>query len=598
MTALSGSGKHGCDLKFLVDSNASTNLSWSDWSLSVVPVGCWSCHSYNGALNCVAFVHISVPQFQNGAKFAGARKGMHWKFLTGDSDELSKFKGAVESHSEILRQVEVTWGFIYSSEALLLYGDAFGQSINFGLLGCSVNMFSEVLGCKELKLSISDVSHFSRKGLKWRGQLLSQAACMFNFLDNFHDTVGLLWRVKSFQEGDFVCGGKLGSGRLGLQQSGGDTTLACLSFALFLPACHEFTTEAIAISSDTDQYSTSTKEKEKKSLYVPGIKTSMKRVEVSASMRNGLEDSPIRYGSSVEERNERISASTTPHRTPSAWVWEARRNVPLSQNATLTLGRDGDLVLANPDGRVVWSTGTANKGVMGLRLLRTGNLPHRTRSLPRRPGNVGNPVSYLGDTYRLGGGPLAAVTFTAEPETAEAPAYEYKLVLAAKGEGSYTGVSFSLGRARFNAALSLFRIATDGNLNSYTYDEMEYDAWEMTFSFFSGGGGCALPGRNVRGLPAAARVAWMEQELPDSEEKLLQWEFGSFDYYRVEGVEHFLSRGNEGEGPMKVTGCRDAERIASARGSSTSRSLPGASWFLVPVIGTLAKGENAVQYSV
>ncbi|KAB1221142.1 Epidermis-specific secreted glycoprotein EP1 [Morella rubra] len=56
------------------------------------------------------------------------------------------------------------------------------------------------------------------------------------------------------------------------------------------------------------------------------------------------------------------------------WVWEANRGNPVRKNATLTLGRDGNLVLADADGRVAWQTNTANKGVVGLELLPNGNL--------------------------------------------------------------------------------------------------------------------------------------------------------------------------------------------------------------------------------
>ncbi|CAI9092511.1 OLC1v1027767C1 [Oldenlandia corymbosa var. corymbosa] len=56
------------------------------------------------------------------------------------------------------------------------------------------------------------------------------------------------------------------------------------------------------------------------------------------------------------------------------WVWDANRNHPVKENATFSLGRDGNLVLANPDGRIVWQTNTANKGVTGFKLLSNGNM--------------------------------------------------------------------------------------------------------------------------------------------------------------------------------------------------------------------------------
>ncbi|CAO2836231.1 unnamed protein product [Amaranthus hypochondriacus] len=54
------------------------------------------------------------------------------------------------------------------------------------------------------------------------------------------------------------------------------------------------------------------------------------------------------------------------------WVWEANRGNPVKENATFSLGADGNLVLAEADGRVVWQTNTANKGVVGLKLLPNG----------------------------------------------------------------------------------------------------------------------------------------------------------------------------------------------------------------------------------
>ncbi|MCD7469245.1 hypothetical protein HAX54_008116 [Datura stramonium] len=55
-------------------------------------------------------------------------------------------------------------------------------------------------------------------------------------------------------------------------------------------------------------------------------------------------------------------------------VWSANRNRPVKTNATLQLGRDGNLVLADSDGTLVWSTNTAGKSVSGLNLTETGNL--------------------------------------------------------------------------------------------------------------------------------------------------------------------------------------------------------------------------------
>ncbi|XP_024157587.1 EP1-like glycoprotein 2 [Rosa chinensis] len=56
------------------------------------------------------------------------------------------------------------------------------------------------------------------------------------------------------------------------------------------------------------------------------------------------------------------------------WVWDANRNHPVHEKATLSLGRDGNLILAEADRTVAWQTNTANKGVTGIKLLPDGNL--------------------------------------------------------------------------------------------------------------------------------------------------------------------------------------------------------------------------------
>ncbi|KAI3851924.1 hypothetical protein MKW98_019923 [Papaver atlanticum] len=56
------------------------------------------------------------------------------------------------------------------------------------------------------------------------------------------------------------------------------------------------------------------------------------------------------------------------------WVWGANLNDPVRENTTLTFSRDGNLVLAEADGRIVWQTNTANKGVTGISMKPNGNL--------------------------------------------------------------------------------------------------------------------------------------------------------------------------------------------------------------------------------
>ncbi|XP_027156707.1 G-type lectin S-receptor-like serine/threonine-protein kinase SD2-5 [Coffea eugenioides] len=55
-------------------------------------------------------------------------------------------------------------------------------------------------------------------------------------------------------------------------------------------------------------------------------------------------------------------------------VWFANRNKPIRENGTLQFLPDGNLILKDADGTLVWSTSTSNKGVVGMKVMETGNL--------------------------------------------------------------------------------------------------------------------------------------------------------------------------------------------------------------------------------
>ncbi|XVE83578.1 hypothetical protein DITRI_Ditri16bG0098300 [Diplodiscus trichospermus] len=59
---------------------------------------------------------------------------------------------------------------------------------------------------------------------------------------------------------------------------------------------------------------------------------------------------------------------------PPKVVWSANRNIPVKSRATLQLSKNGDLILQDLDGTVVWNTNTAGKFVSGLNLTEDGNL--------------------------------------------------------------------------------------------------------------------------------------------------------------------------------------------------------------------------------
>ncbi|MCL7041011.1 hypothetical protein MKW94_020901 [Papaver nudicaule] len=76
------------------------------------------------------------------------------------------------------------------------------------------------------------------------------------------------------------------------------------------------------------------------------------------------------------------------------WVWDANRRNPVGENATLTYGADGNLVLADADGRIAWQTGTANRGAVGQSLRPNG--PNRIISRSSEVDGSEGPYSLLG----------------------------------------------------------------------------------------------------------------------------------------------------------------------------------------------------------
>ncbi|XP_008812087.3 EP1-like glycoprotein 2 [Phoenix dactylifera] len=347
-----------------------------------------------------------------------------------------------------------------------------------------------------------------------------------------------------------------------------------------------------------------------------------------------------------------LRMGTTRSESTFRWVWEANRGRPVRENATFSLLSDGNLVLADAERRVVWSTGTANKGVVGLKILPSGNIvlynakgrflwqsfDHPTDTLlvgqslyvggPTKlvsrksttDGSFGNYIlvlesgglaMYINDLtpkplpyYNYSDGILGfsgnSVKLESEPETEDAFAYEVRLV---ENQGTII-----LARPKYNATLSFLRLDVDGNLVVYTYyDPVDYRAWEETFAFFSDEigrlSGCALPSK-------CGDFGVCEDDMCvacPSPTGLLGWSKGcaqpslrackggaGVGYYKVVAVENFLTSYSEGEGVVKVEECKrrcglDCECVGFLYWEKESRC------WLAPVLGTLAKVDDSLH---
>ncbi|VVA16566.1 PREDICTED: epidermis-specific secreted [Prunus dulcis] len=293
------------------------------------------------------------------------------------------------------------------------------------------------------------------------------------------------------------------------------------------------------------------------------------------------------------------------------WVWEANRGNPVGENATLTFGTDGNLVLAEADGRVAWQTNTANKGVVGFKLLPTGNMvlydskgnfvwqsfDHPTDTLlvdqSLKAGAVNKLISRASETENKDGayslvmepkgiflyyksknspkpllysqvitidkGSLDYATLKCTPDTDEG--YAYDITLNYEAADSSSGGNRILARPKYNSTLTFLRLGIDGNVKLYTYnDKVDWRAWEVTFALFDRDNSiweteCQLPERcgnfglceDSQCVACPSSKGLLGWSKTCEQEKLTSCNPKSFRYYKVEGVDHFLSKYTRGD---------------------------------------------------
>ncbi|GAY67648.1 hypothetical protein CUMW_258260 [Citrus unshiu] len=291
------------------------------------------------------------------------------------------------------------------------------------------------------------------------------------------------------------------------------------------------------------------------------------------------------------------------------WVWEANRGKPVRENAVFSLGTDGNLVLAEADGTVVWQSNTANKGVVGFGLFPNGNMvlrdskgnfiwqifdyptdtllvgqslrvgrvtklvsrlsvkenvdgPYRFVMEPRRlafyykSSNVPRPILYYTFPFSYAG--LKNLTLKSSPETRH-----YKLTL-----DSSDGDSFIMDRPKYNSTISFLRLGIDGNLRVFTYSqEVDFLPEEERFTLFgkisrgndgiNWGNECQMPDR-------CGKLGLCEDEqcvACPTENGLIGWSKENcvptqvnfcgtkdFHYYKLESVVHYMCTYNYFDG--------------------------------------------------
>ncbi|KAH0651229.1 hypothetical protein KY285_031348 [Solanum tuberosum] len=174
-------------------------------------------------------------------------------------------------------------------------------------------------------------------------------------------------------------------------------------------------------------------------------------------------------------------------------IWSANRNHPVKVNATLELGQDGNLVLTDSDGTLVWSTHTTDKSVSGVNLTEMGNLvlfdkrkrtiwqsfDHPTDSLLPGQNLVSGQklIASTSATNRSQG--LLALTvlngsWAAYTDT-DPPQYYYISYYLESPYYSFDGQAFTALHYPTNSTTQFMKIGPDGHLKVYQWSVVDWN---------------------------------------------------------------------------------------------------------------------------
>ncbi|KAL4366123.1 epidermis-specific secreted glycoprotein EP1 [Arachis duranensis] len=292
------------------------------------------------------------------------------------------------------------------------------------------------------------------------------------------------------------------------------------------------------------------------------------------------------------------------------WVWEANRGNPVGEGATFALGADGNLVLAEANGRIAWQTNTSNKDVVAFRLLPNGNMV----LIDSKGKFVWQSFDYPTDTLLVGQslraqGPSKLVSRLSEKENVNGP---YSFVLQPNGlalyyksknspkpiiygllltknfffseKGSLKNVtlasdpeSFTLGFDYYvanpsstgtrvialpvnNSTLTYLRLEIDGNIRLYTYFlDVRDGVWKEIYTLFDRDSDeeseCQLPSRcgnlglceNNQCVGCPLENGILGWSKDCIAKSVTSCKASDFHYYKIEGVEHYMTKYNVGD---------------------------------------------------
>ncbi|XP_052135346.1 G-type lectin S-receptor-like serine/threonine-protein kinase SD2-5 [Oryza glaberrima] len=174
-------------------------------------------------------------------------------------------------------------------------------------------------------------------------------------------------------------------------------------------------------------------------------------------------------------------------------VWSANRDLAAHQNATLSFTASGDLVLANADGSVVWSTGTSGQFVIGMTITNSGNLVLFNDAYMPVWQSFENPTDSLLPGQMLAEGMMlrpnsSATNWTTSRQlyfTVRITQYQYKPTFVTLVNGSLSIPGSDQLETKLPPAHSLqyLRFESDGHLRLYEWEEFK-QRWVIAKDIF------------------------------------------------------------------------------------------------------------------
>lgn len=114
-------------------------------------------------------------------------------------------------------------------------------------------------------------------------------------------------------------------------------------------------------------------------------------------------------------------------------IWSANQASPVRENATLEITLDGNLVLRDVDGSLVWSSNSSGQSVAGMEIWDTGNLV----LLNRRYATVWQSFDHPTDTMVPGQSLMEGTRLTSSSSATNTTANQFYITVRPDGLSAY-----------------------------------------------------------------------------------------------------------------------------------------------------------------